>query len=117
MNWSLLPVALVPPAGVVTVMSTAPVPAGGTAGIWVALPTVCEVAWVPPNWTAVAPVKPVPVIVTLVPPADGPFDGLTAVTVGAGLYMNWSAAVAELVPPAGVVIVMSTVPGAPAGTV
>jgi hypothetical protein len=37
-----------------------------------------------PKSTAVAPVKPVPVIVTLVPPAVGPLLGLTLVTVGAG---------------------------------
>ena len=37
-----------------------------------------------PNFTAVAPVKLVPVIVTVVPPAVGPEVGLTAVTVGAG---------------------------------
>jgi hypothetical protein len=37
-----------------------------------------------PKFTAVAPVKPVPVIVTLVPPAVGPLLGLTFVTVGAG---------------------------------
>ena len=37
-----------------------------------------------PNLTLVAPVKSVPVIVTLVPPATGPDDGLIDVTVGAG---------------------------------
>ena len=36
-----------------------------------------------PNLTAVAPVKPVPVMVTVVPPAVGPVVGLTEVTVGA----------------------------------
>ena len=35
--------------------------------------------------TAVAPVKPVPVTVTEVPPAVGPLVGLTPVTVGAGV--------------------------------
>ena len=35
-----------------------------------------------PKWTAVAPVKLVPLTVTEVPPAAGPFVGLTAVTVG-----------------------------------
>ena len=38
---------------------------------------------VPPNVTAVAPVKLVPVMVTDVPPAAGPEFGLTLVTVGA----------------------------------
>ena len=36
-----------------------------------------------PKVTAVAPVKPVPLIVTLVPPAIGPLAGETALTVGA----------------------------------
>ena len=40
-------------------------------------------AW-PPNVTTVAPVKPVPVIVTFVPPAAGPLDGPTELTIGAG---------------------------------
>ena len=48
----------------------------------VALLTVKLVAAVPPKLTAVAPVKLVPVIVTEVPPAAGPEDGLTRVTVG-----------------------------------
>ena len=45
--------------------------------------TVTPVAAVAPKSTAVAPVKPVPVIVTDVPPATGPLVGLTPVTVGA----------------------------------
>ena len=54
------------------------------AVIWVALLTVKLVAVVAPNLTAVAPVRLVPVIVTLVPPAVGPAVGLTEVTVGGG---------------------------------
>jgi hypothetical protein len=65
-----------------TVMSTVPVPAGLVAVIEVALLTVYEVAEVPPNLTAVAPVKPVPVIATDVPPAVGPDVGVLPVTVG-----------------------------------
>ena len=38
-----------------------------------------------PNLTAVAPVKQVPVITTVVPPAGGPLFGLTPVTVGAAM--------------------------------
>ena len=49
----------------------------------VALFTVKLVAGVEPKSTAVAPVKLVPVMVTVVPPAAGPLDGLTADTVGA----------------------------------
>ena len=57
------------PAGVVTVTSTVPVPAGLSAVIVVSLTTVRFVAGVVPKSTAVAPVKLVPVIVTRVPPA------------------------------------------------
>ena len=54
-------------------MSTVPAElAGLVAVIEVALFTVYEVAAVLPNFTAVAPVKLVPVIVTEVPPATGP---------------------------------------------
>ncbi len=82
MYWSAALVALVPPA-VVTVTSTVPaVPAGAVAVRLVALLTITPAALVVPNLTAVALVKLVPVIVTLVPPAVGPAPGLTPVTVG-----------------------------------
>ena len=55
-------------------------------------------------------------IVTLVPPLDGPADGLMLVTVGPPTYVYWSAALVALVPPA-VVTVTCTVPVAPAGAV
>ena len=84
MNWSAALVALVPP-GVVTVTSTVPVPAGAVALMLVALLTVKLEAAVVPNFTALAPVKPVPVIATEVPPVLGPELGLTPVTVGAGM--------------------------------
>jgi hypothetical protein len=45
--------------------------------------TVILVADEPPIVTAVAPVKLVPVMVTLVPPAVGPLLGLMPVTAGA----------------------------------
>ena len=76
-------VALVP-AGVVTVTSTAPAdPAGATALIEVAEVAEYVVAAVAPKLTALAPVKLVPVMTTVVPPANGPAMGLKAVTVGA----------------------------------
>src|SRR5438874_1006639 len=65
-------------------MSTVPLPGGEAAVIWESLLKVKDVAGVFPKLTAVAPVKLVPEIVTLVPPAAGPEDGLTPVTVGAG---------------------------------
>jgi hypothetical protein len=75
-------VAEVPP-GVVTVTSIVPVlPAGEVAVTEVALLTTTPVAALAPKWTAVAPVREVPVMVTLVPPATGPAPGATFVTVG-----------------------------------
>jgi hypothetical protein len=74
-------VALVPP-GVVTVMSTVPVPAGAVAVTEVAEFTVNVVALVAPNFTAVAPEKLVPVMVTEVAPVVGPDVGEIDVTVG-----------------------------------
>jgi len=66
------------------VISTVPAaPAGEVAVIDVALLTVYE-ALVAPNLTAVAPVKLVPVIATLVPPPTTPEVGETEDTVGAG---------------------------------
>ena len=52
--------------------------------ICVAELTVKLVAFVEPNWTAVAPVKFMPVIVTLVPPDMGPLFAFTPVTTGGG---------------------------------
>ena len=71
------------PPVVVTVTSTVPVaPGGAVAVMLVALLTVKFVALVAPNLTAVAPVRLVPVIVTVVPPVAGPVLGLSPVTVG-----------------------------------
>ena len=83
MNWSAAAVAEVPP-GVMTVMSTVPVPAGDVAVIDVAELNV-KLAGVVPNFTFVTPVKLVPVSVTVVPPAEGPAVGEIEVTVGAGM--------------------------------
>jgi hypothetical protein len=59
------------PSGVVTVTSAVPFPFGETAVIDVAEFTVKLLALVEPNLTAVAPKRPVPVIVTVVPPLGG----------------------------------------------
>ena len=73
------------PPGVVTVISTVPAePAGLVTVIDVALVTVIPpvvFAW-PPNFTLFAPVNPVPVTVTVVPPPTGPVAGEIPVTVG-----------------------------------
>jgi hypothetical protein len=66
-----------------------------------------------PKPTAVAPVKPVPVTVTVVPPPTGPAVGLMAATVGVATYENTALDEAADVP-AGVVTVTPTFP-APAG--
>ena len=50
----------------------------------VALFTVTEVAALPPKFTAVAPPRLVPIMLTTVPPAARPVFGLTLETVGAG---------------------------------
>src|SRR5262249_40778302 len=57
-----------------------------------------------------------PVIVTCVPPVDGPVLGLTPVTAGGdcATKVNWSLALVALVP-AAVVTVMSTAPAALGG--
>ncbi len=83
MNWSAADVAEVPPV-VVTLTSTVLVPAGEVAVIEVAELTVKVAAAVAPNATAVAPVRLVPVIVTLVPPAAGPDVGEIELTAGPG---------------------------------
>jgi len=75
------------PPGVVTVTSMVPLPGGAVAVMLVADTTVNDEAAVEPNDTPVAPVKFVPVIVTLVPPAVGPAAGVSDVTVGDAEYV------------------------------
>src|SRR5262249_16813511 len=90
-------------------------PAGLSAVIVVSFTTVKFVAGVVPKLTAVAPVKPVPMTVTRVPPAAGPLVGLRPVTAGAARNVKRSACDAGDVP-AGVVTVTLTIP-MPAGLV
>ena len=80
------------PAGVVTVTSTVPVPAGLSAVIEVSLTTVRLVAGAVPKSTAVAPVKPVPVIVT-----DGAAGRRTARRAQAGDRRRGRGGVGELI--------------------
>ena len=73
------------PDAVTTDRSTAPAAwAGATAVIWVAVSTDVGGCRGAPKVTAVAAVKSVPVMVTVVPPAAGPLLGLRPVMVGAG---------------------------------
>jgi uncharacterized MnhB-related membrane protein len=66
-NVKLLEELAVPPGVVTDIVPVAPFPT--TAVMLVALTTVKEVAAVPPKLTAVAPVKSVPVMVTVSPVA------------------------------------------------
>lgn len=69
--------------GPVTVTSTVPTePAGLVAVIWVPLFTVKVVAGVESKVTAVAPLKPDPLITTTVPPGRGPVFGVRPETTG-----------------------------------
>ena len=74
-----------PPPVVETVTETAPVPAGTVTVSEVELIRLTPVPAVEPKSTVGTPENPVPVTVTLLPPAAGPLFGLTAVTVGAAL--------------------------------
>jgi hypothetical protein len=76
----------------------------------VPLLTVKVVAAVPPKLTAVAPLKFVPVIVTVVAPVVRPVFGLTLVTAGAGVGVG-------VPPPAVETVKLSTRPVPPVPTV
>jgi len=69
------------PADVVAVMSTVPFPGGLTTVICVPDSAVINPA-APPKLTPVAPDRPVPAIVTLVPPAVLPLAGETPEIAG-----------------------------------
>jgi hypothetical protein len=81
------------PEGFVTVMSIVPLPAGLVHVICVSLSTETPDAGLAPKLTPVAPVNPLPVIVTLSPPLAFPLVGAMLVTTGAGggggpVYVN-----------------------------
>jgi len=76
---------LLGPPEVIIITPTAIIlrPSGVTQVIVVSLTTLILVAIFPPNATEDAPVKFVPVIVTVVPPAIGPDDGeILVITAG-----------------------------------
>jgi len=71
----------------------------------------------PPTENPVTSLRPVPVTVTVVPPASVPVVGLIELIVGGARYVNWSAG-EMLDEPAGLVATMFTVsPTEPAGMV
>ena len=103
------------PPGVMTVMSTAPEPPGAVTLIDVAVFAVM-VPGVLPKLTVVAPVKPVPVMVTVVPAVSGPTAGEILDTTGSAVYVYLLPDPVADVPP-GVVTVTFTTPAVPAGAV
>ena len=72
------------PAAVVTVMFTVPLPPGLVTVICVPESEMILPA-APPKLTLVAPVRLVPVIVTVVPPSVVPLDGEIALIAGGGV--------------------------------
>ena len=79
-----------------TVTLTVPAACAGTVAVsWASETTVRLVAAVVPNLTAVAPVKFVPVIVTVWPPVVDPAFGLTPETAAAE-FTTCTVVVAEL---------------------
>ena len=85
--------ALVPVPLLVVTLTRPEVALPGTVTvIWMALSTVKVVAEVPLNFTALAPVKPVPLITTLAPVK--PAVGVKLVTVGAAATVKLVALVA-----------------------
>ena len=75
--------------------------------IWPELTTFTLLAPFGPKFTVVAPVKLLPVIVTLVPPPVGPEGGLTPVTAGTGTELTVAEPAATLcAPPASLIVVL-----------
>ena len=76
--------AFVPPGVVISTLTVPAVRAGVVQVMVVELTTLTFVAAVPPKVTLVAPVRFVPVMVTLVPPEVLPLGGEMELTAGAG---------------------------------
>ncbi len=101
----------------VTVTSTVPAACNGEVAVMeVEEMTEKPVAATDPKSTALAPLNPEPVMVTVLAPTSGPTTGLTALTVGTSSKANRSAGLVTLVP-LGVVMVTSATPAASAGEV
>jgi hypothetical protein len=73
------------PPDVVTTTGPVPTPGGATAVIVVGDMMAKVGAGIPLKLTAVAPLKPVPVIVTVFPPDSDPDAGESPVTMGAAM--------------------------------
>ncbi len=83
-NMSAGTAALVPPEVVTKTFLPPLASAGEVAAICVSDTTVKLAAAAGPNATLVVPVKPEPVMVTMVPPAVGPTDGTIPLMTGIG---------------------------------
>ena len=70
------------PDGVVTWTSTTPAASAGDMAVICESELIVKDAGTPPNVTLLAPVKPLPVRTTRVPPAVLPVAGLAAVMAG-----------------------------------
>src|ERR1700710_2927913 len=105
------------PSGVVTVTCTAPsVSAGGTVAVIVFELFTVKATLCVPKRTSVAPVRSVPPILIALPPAPGPWFGLSLrITGGLVWYVYSSPGVTALVPPSGELTVTSTIPAEPGG--
>jgi hypothetical protein len=79
------------------VISTVPTELGGDTAVMLEPEfTVNDAAGVGPKLTAVAAEKPLPTIMTVVPPVRRPLAGETDETAGLGMYVNLSVATAAL---------------------
>jgi hypothetical protein len=104
------------PPGVVTVIFPVTAPLGTVVEICVPDGfTENEVAATPPNFTAVAPLRPVPLIVTEVP--TGPLDGEKDEIVGTGAQEELTAKLVALVATPSSVATPILPVVAPAGTI
>ncbi len=100
MNRSTETVGVTPPGATTATFWAEAAWAGETAVIWVSESTVKLEATVQPNLTTVAPVKPEPVMVMVVPPAVVPDVGEIAVIAGTGAWkVNMSTGTVVEVPP------------------
>src|SRR5579863_9505880 len=107
-----------PPTQVTRTSTGAPAdPPGVSAVIWPLLTTVTVVAATPPTVTEHGATKLVPSMVISWPPAVGPEDGLTLVTVGAPTKVYSSAVTTSDSPPGVVTRTSTVVPAVPAGAI
>jgi hypothetical protein len=113
-NLSAVETTVVPPAAT-TATFTFPAPGGLTAEIVVVGLAVKLSAATEPNRTAEGVVRWVPLMVTVVPPASGPDDGVIEMMVGAVTYLYLAAD--DAVPPVVVTLMVTVPPGVWRGAV